>query len=180
MRLFVAIELNEEIKSYLCSIEKKIGNKDAKISWVAKKNLHLTLKFLGEIEGEKTDIIKERLRSIKLKKFKLSLDKIGVFPNESVMRILFVGIKAGNEIKELQKKVDEETIDLSNEPMEFIGHLTLGRVKSIKNKIAFAKKIKGIEIEKLEFDVTEFKLFKSVLSKDGPKYWPLEEYTLEP
>ncbi len=178
MRLFIGIDLNPEVKDYLYNIEKTIGNTQAKISWVAKKNLHITLKFLGEINEDKIEELKERLKKIKFSKFKLKLDSFGVFPDEKYIRVIWVGVKPVDKLNELQRKVDEETIDLSKEKMEFIGHLSLGRVKSIKNKEGLLKKIRDIEIEKLEIEVNEFKLFKSVLSREGSKYFEIEKYAL--
>ncbi len=179
MRLFIGIDLNDEVRDYLYNIEKTIGNSQARVSWMVKKNLHITLKFLGEIGDSKVEELRERLRKIKFSKFKLKLDRFGVFPDEKYIRVIWVGVNPVDKLNELQRKVDEETLDFSIEKMEFIGHLSLGRVKSIKNKEGLLREIKGIEVQNLEIDVNEFKLFKSVLSKDGAKYFEIEKYELE-
>ena len=178
MRLFVVIDLGHDVRNYLYDLEKSIGNNLAKVKWVAKKNLHLTLKFLGEISDERVEDVKERLRRINASRFKLKLNGIGVFPNENIIRVVWIGLKPEDKIRELQRKVDEETLDISKEAMEFVGHLTIGRIKAVKNKEAFLKRIKELDIKEIEFKVDDFKLFKSTLSKDGPKYELLDNYDL--
>ena len=178
MRCFIAIDLPDDVKDYIFSLEKFIGNELAKIKWVAKKNLHLTLKFLGEIDEEKLKLVKEKLKNIKFGKFKVNLDKIGVFPNENYITVVWVGVKDDKNIFELQKAIDSELLSLFSKEQKFQSHLTFGRVKFVKDKTNFLKKIKEIEVKNLPLEIKEFKLYKSELSKDGPKYTVLETYTL--
>ena len=82
MRLFLAIELPDEVKDYLFSI--KDNFKDwARVNWIGKKNLHLTLKFLGNVDEKLINKIIEKLREVKFSKFDLELDNLGVFPSEN-------------------------------------------------------------------------------------------------
>jgi RNA 2',3'-cyclic 3'-phosphodiesterase len=178
MRCFIAFELPKEIKDYLFEIENKIHDNNAKIHFVAKKNLHLTLKFLGEVDEDLLKTIKERLSKIKFKSFKVRLDKIGVFPNENYIKVIWVGLNPKEKVIELQQLIDSELLDLFGKDQEFSAHLTLGRVKFIKDKNKFLEKLK-IEIEEKEFLVEEFKLMKSELSKDGPNYFEIEKYMLK-
>lgn len=178
MRTFVAIELPNEIKSYLFEIQNKLKNLPAKIKWVAKKHLHLCLLFIGEVNENKLQQIKERLNKIKFKKFEVHLDKIRFFPDENYIRIIWVGLNPKDKIIKLQQKIDSELLDLIKRDKEFKAHLTLGRVKFVKNKQEFKEKLK-IEIEKKNFEINEFKLIKSDLSKDGPQYTNLEVYKLK-
>ena len=175
MRYFIAVELPKEVKSYLYEIEKKIGSSDAKIKWVTKKNFHLTLKFLGNIEQERIEIIKKRLSSIKFNSIKAQLGKIGVFPNENKINTIWVSLEPGKEIKQLAMLIDSESMEV---PMdhEFKSHLTLGRVKLVKFKEDLLEKLHEIEVEPLEFTIKEFKLMKSTLTKDGSKYEIVQSY----
>jgi len=177
MRTFIAIEPPKEIRDCLFEIQNKLRNLPAKINWIAKKHIHLTLFFIGEINENKLQQIKEVLAKIKFKKFELHLDKIGVFPDEDYIRIIWVGLNPKDKVIELQQKIDSELLELVKRDKEFKAHITLGRVKLIKNKEEFKEKIK-IKIEQKNFEVEEFKLIKSDLTKDGPKYADLEIYKL--
>ena len=89
MRTFIAIFLPKEILDYLYEVENKLKKElPAKINWVAKENLHFTLKFLGQVDEKNINSIKERLNRIKFGSFKIDLDKIGVFPNEEFIRVI--------------------------------------------------------------------------------------------
>jgi len=179
MRLFIGIFLPKEILDYLHEVQDNLKkNLNGKINWIAKSKLHFTLKFLGEIKEDKLDEIKERLNKIKFKSFKVKLDKIGVFPNEDYVRVIWVGLNPKEKIIELQQKVDSELLKLSSKDQEFNVHITLARVKLIKDKEEFKKNIK-FNIEEKEFEINEFCLVKSVLSKDGPKYEILKKYPLD-
>lgn len=176
MRLFIAIDIPKEIKDKLFDLQKQIGSDLAKISWVHKKNLHLTLKFLGELPENKVEGIKERLRTIKLNSFEVELNSLGVFPNENRIRVIWVGLKS-EHIYELQIKIDQELLDLFSKDTRFQSHLTLGRVKFIKNKEKLKEKLK-LKCDG-RFFVKKFKLIKSSLTREGPIYETIEEYKLK-
>ena len=94
MRLFIAIEVPEDVKGYLSAVQEKISNDVAnKIRPVNKNQIHLTLKFLGEVQQDKAEKIKNELKKIAFSPFSVCLDKIGVFPSESYIRVVWVGLK---------------------------------------------------------------------------------------
>ena len=177
MRTFIAVFLPKEILDYLYEIQNKLKKElPAKINWVAKKNLHYTLKFLSSVDEKHINAIKERLSRIRFSLFKIKLDKIGVFPNESFIRVIWVGLKS-KKLIDLQKLVDYELLDLFPREQEFVAHLTLGRVKNVEDKEKFKKNLK-INIEEKEFKINEFCLVKSELHKEGAKYEILERFKL--
>lgn len=177
MRTFIAIFLPKEILDYLYEIENKLKKElPGKINWVAKKNLHFTLKFLGNIDEKNINSIKERLKRIRFSSFKINLDKIGVFPNEEFIRVIWIGLKS-KELLDLQKLIDYELLDLFSKDQNFASHLTLGRVKNIQDKDKFKKNL-YINIEDKEFEVNELCLVKSELHKEGPSYEILERFKL--
>lgn len=175
MRCFIAIDLPYEIKDKLINLQNNLRD-IGKINWVAKKNLHLTLKFLGEVNEKELEETKERLSKIEFESFKTSLSELGVFPNENFIRVIWIGLKPAGKIIELQQKIDSELLDLFPKDQGFQTHLTIGRVKFIKNKGNIKEKL-NLEVEG-EFEIKEFKLFKSELTKDGPKYSILKTYNL--
>jgi len=175
MRLFIGVFLPEDIKNYLYEVQDVLRkNIDGKIKWEAKSRIHLTLKFLGEVDEDKLNIIKERLNKIKFKKFKVNLDKIGVFPNYDYIKVIWVGLNPMDKAIELSKKIDSELLDLFHNDQEFKIHITLARVKLIKNKFNNL----NIKIDEKKFEINEFYLIKSELSKDGAKYYILERFKL--
>lgn len=177
MRLFVAIDLPENVRDYLYDLQSEIKKSGyAKINWIFKKNFHLTIKFLGEVTEDKIEELKIKLRSIKYNKFKVRLTNMGFYPNESRINVIWVGVEPADKVIELQKIVDSETLNFGD--FKSGAHITLGRVKIIKNKKQFKEIISNIKIEDLDFEVNSFILFKSLLSKNGPDYTALERYEL--
>lgn len=177
MRLFIAVDLSDEVKDYLFELQKSFKGY-AKVNWVAKKNLHLTLKFLGDIKDEELGDVKEILKEIKFDKFKICLKGAGVFPAKNIIRVLWVGLEPVDKIMALQKKVDETLLLKFPADQRFLAHLTLGRVKLVKDKKKFLEVLEKIKVKDLCFDVNCFKLIESKLRKDGPQYTVLEKYNL--
>ncbi|MDD5177662.1 MAG: RNA 2',3'-cyclic phosphodiesterase [Candidatus Nanoarchaeia archaeon] len=177
MRVFVAVEIPEEIKKQIYDLQGEVSSREAKVRWVAKKNLHLTLVFLGELPEKKVEEIKELLKSIKHKSFKVSVNEIGFFPDKQKPRVVWIGLEPEKDILDLQSKVDGELLSYSmDKDQKFKAHVTIGRINEIKDKDKFFDKM-NVKI-KGEFIVNEFLLISSVLSKDGPKYRVLERYSL--
>lgn len=178
MRVFISIDLPKEVKDYLFELEKEVrGFNLGKVNWVFKKNLHLTLKFLGEVSEDKALEIKNNLKNIKFKKFKLKLTEISFYPSKFKPNVIWVGVELQEEFIKLQQLVDAETIEVGD--LKLGAHITFGRIKSLKEKKLFLDKISKIKIKKLEFEVNSFDLFNSELSASGPSYNLLEKYSLE-
>ena len=179
MRLFIAIETSKEVCDYLFSLQDKFKTDEidyGKFSFT--KTFHLTLKFLGEVEDDKVDTIKEKLSGINLERFSLNLAKIGVFPDKHNPRVLWVGIKESRKVCDLQKIVDDKLSTMYEKDFSFSPHLTLARIKFLNNKCEFVKKFNSINIRKIEFGVDSLFLIKSILTKEGPSYEKLAEYRL--
>jgi len=174
MRAFIAVNLPLEAKDYLFNLKKQV--KEAKISWVHKKNLHLTLVFLGEITEDQLNQLKDKLKQIKFKPIKGNLSQIGFFPNNNNPKCMWVSLEPAKEINQLQLLVDQETIGLAHNEQKFVSHITIGRLKGIKNKEKFKKSVEELELEKIEFTINSFQLIKSDLTRTGPKYTVLGEY----
>lgn len=166
MRLFIAIDLDNE--EYFKDIQKQIDSENAKINLT--KAYHLTLKFLGEVSAAKVQKIKEALNKINLESFKIKTTKIGVFPNANFVRVIWIGMEPENEIIELKNKVDDCLSDLFRKEKDFKPHLTLARVKFVKDKGKFIENLRKIKIEEKEFEIKNIKLIRSTLTPDGPVY----------
>jgi 2'-5' RNA ligase len=175
MRVFLAIDLPQEVKDFIYSLHPKI--KDAKITWVSKKNLHLTLKFFGEVSESKLNLVKEKIK-IKHKPFAMTLNEIGFFPNKNNPRVIWVSLHPEDKIIELQQKIDELFLADFPSDQKFQSHITVGRIKSIRKKESFSESVSALEMQPIKFKVDSFQLIKSELTAFGPKYKILENVDL--
>lgn len=177
MRLFIAIEIPEQVKDHVVKIKEQLKNPDDAITWVKKDNMHLTLKFLGEVDEGKLDSIKAALGSVKFESFEASLSDIGAFPEFNYMRVLWIGLVPHDKINAVQQQV-ERAMKSCGFPTDdkFSPHLTIARVKSIKHKAELMEKLKKVQVEKLSFNVSRIKLIKSTLTPKGPVYEILAEF----
>jgi RNA 2',3'-cyclic 3'-phosphodiesterase len=132
----------------------------------------LTLKFLGEVDERLLIDVKKRLEKVDFNRLNLEIDLVGVF-NEDYIRIVWLHVKGADE---LQKKIDLSLKDLFRLEDRFMGHLTIARVKQIKDKKRFLEDLKKIKFDKMKFSVNNFKLMKSDLTKNGSVYEVIEEY----
>lgn len=182
MRAFIAIELSEEIRSSLAQIESHLKYSGADVKWVEKDNIHMTLKFLGEITEEKCGKIKSILDEIgkSIKPFEISIKDIGAFPKIDYPRVIWVGLdKGATESKELAEKIDDELskIGFEKESRPFTAHLTIGRVRSSKNKEALKQKLTTYDLQLTAKgqSINSVILFQSTLTPKGSIYTKLHE-----
>ncbi|RME54353.1 RNA 2',3'-cyclic phosphodiesterase [Candidatus Woesearchaeota archaeon] len=176
MRLFVAVDVSKEVKDHVYEIQHQMTSGLAKVSWVPKSNLHLTLKFLGEVSDVLVDEVKKRLSLVKFEPFKLTLTHLGFFPSKEYVRVMWIGINPEHKMIELQQKVDAELLDLFPQEQKFVSHLTIGRVKFIKKKKEYMKIIESVKVKNIEFEVKGFKLMRSTLRRGSPQYDEIASY----
>lgn len=176
MRAFIGIDLPKEIKDKLYTLQKEIGNNYAKINWVHKKNLHLTLKFFVDISETDVKRVISMMKDFKFNPFKARLGELGFFPNINNPRVLWVGLEPLSELMNFQGDIDEKLSCSFNREAKFNAHLTLGRIKLIKDKEKFLRLLKNIKIPNSVFEISEISFVKSMLTRDGPKYKLLEKF----
>lgn len=176
MRLFIAIDLSEEAKEAVEKVKEELkGIKGVKP--VAKDNLHLTLKFLGEVHDSKIDEIINALSQVKFYSFKLSINKTGAFPNEKKISVLWVGAEPADPLIALKKEIDKALPGFKDDH-QFKSHITFARIKYIAND-SDKKKITDVlrrQIKKVDFMADKFKLYKSTLTPEGPVYEVVKEF----
>lgn len=174
-RCFVAIELNEKIKKELGSFIEELRPIGPELKWVRPENLHITLKFLGEVKEEKIDRIKKALQDIlkPRKPFTIKIKGTGHFPEKKRPRVIWAGVEDSEDLFSLQKEVEGSLSGLGfrEEEREFRGHITLARVKDpsgieklLERISLFKEKDFGIQ------EVNEIVLMKSDLRPDGARY----------
>ncbi len=188
MRAFIAIDLPLEIKDHLGRIEEKLKASAADVKWVSPANIHLTLKFLGEIDAQKKASLIRIIEDTAKDKnaFSLRLSSAGAFPNIKYPRVIWIGIDEGSaEVLKIAEELEEkiEKIGIPKETREFSSHITIGRVKSGLHRLKLTEGIEEINKELgeklLELPAGKITLFKSTLSPKGPAYEPLHETSLQ-
>ena len=175
MRAFIAVEISDEVRKNITKIEKAMEEElpSDKIKIVDPQLIHITLKFLGEIDESKVEGIKEALSSIKFSPITLKCKGVGVFPNEKFIRVIWVGIEEDNELHRLKKIADEVeekmgALGFGKSDYPFSPHITIGRAKAKVEIANFLRKYKDTDFGK--FTVDEIKLKKSTLTQKGPIY----------
>jgi 2'-5' RNA ligase len=184
MRTFIAVAISSEVRVNIAQIQAEFRKGDPDVKWVEPENLHLTLKFLGEVGEEKLYgvIEKTRLALSEIFNFKVRLSGLGSFPNPSSPRVVWVGVSQGkDELKKLSQRIEENLSHLGfpKENREFSAHLTIGRVRSPRKRDKLVKKIDELESSDVgEFSVDKVLVMESQLSPKGPTYRIIEEVNL--
>lgn len=169
MRLFVALELLESAKAALatcCS-----GLKD--VRWIQPSNMHLTLKFIGEVEAAQAEKIKQALGAVRAAPFAFSLSGVGHFPPRGKPRVLWAGVKAPPALATLAGAVEAALIPfgLPRDEHAFSPHITLARLKYPPSAEALRGWLEGHADFKTEpLTVNGFVLFSSTLTSAGAVY----------
>src|SRR4030042_7064218 len=160
MRTFISIKIPTKIMMQIQNIQDSLPEPKGKKTEL--KNLHLTLKFLGEISSEELEKIKTKLSEIKFNKFNAEIKEIGFFDKQDT-GIIWLGI---TNCEKIQEEIDNCLNDIFEKERRFMGHLTIARVKKISNKNKFLDDINKIEVPKMFFLVEKFYLMESELKKE--------------
>jgi 2'-5' RNA ligase len=152
MRCFIAIKLPKEVKDEVARIQGQLRRLDLHAKWVEFQNLHITIKFLGEIKEELLPKIKEIISGINplVKPFVLALSEVGGFPSLGRPRVLWLGINPQDNPIKIIEYLDEQLpkIGIPKETRPAHPHITLARIKSPKNVHKIKQKITTLGVEK--------------------------------
>lgn len=153
-----------------------------RVSWVEKDSIHTTLIFLGETDDENVPLICDEMRNIaeEFNCFECDIKSAGMFKN-SRGATLWLGVKNADELAALQKKISEslDRLPLEYDKKAFKPHLTLGRIKELRDKLLVDELIKEYKKTSVEtIEVTEFVLMESKLRQQGPEYTEIERFCL--
>lgn len=181
VRLFVSINVPIEIKEKLASFQNKlvdlvIGN------FVPLENLHISLKFLGEVKDEQVDRIKSLCDgAISHPKFMAEIKGVGAFPNAKFARVLWAGVTAGDrQLASIENALRNKLEPLGfKDEREFHAHATLARVKKIRNRDALTTLFRNNKATIFgAFRVENVSLMKSELRRDSPTYSAITKFGL--
>lgn len=183
-RAFIALELPLNIRETIWdAVKPASGILKSLVKWVPPENMHLTLRFLGNITLDMSGKLRENLKqtSSHFNCFKFNLDLPGIFPSWKEPRILWVGLNIleGN-LKSLQNEIEvqAQTIGLPQEKQKFHPHITVGRVKTPSPFISNTwKNVKIMQTP--EFIIDRITLFKSILNPSGAIYEIVDTFPLK-
>ena len=184
MRAFIAIELSKEIKEALAQIQQKLSPFTQSLNIVNPENIHLTLRFLGEIDEGIVEEINTALQEAAKERsqFSVALGNIAAFPKMEYPRVIWAGITKGNaELLNIATAIEERltNIGLPKEDKSFSAHITIARVKSSHDRAQLVNTLKTIPpLPHQETLVNKFTLFKSTLTPRGAVHEIVKEYYL--
>jgi len=192
MRVFIAIDIGQKVKKAMGNLLRQLqgvadgsaaGIKKGDVKWVRPENMHLTLKFLGEIKDDKIAEVCNIVENVagRHKSFELNVESVGYFGGK-IARVLWVGIgPGGDKLRQLAEELELELASAGwpEETREFSGHLTLCRIKG---------SVAGAKLARISEDYKDFKVgvvsadsvsvYQSQLMPAGPIYTVLGNYKL--
>jgi 2'-5' RNA ligase len=184
IRAFIAVELHPSIQSQLAAIIQQLKvSIPGKVKWTSEKNLHLTLKFLGEVHTWEISPLQQMMRNIanQSSSFSTKVDRLGAFPSNNNPRIIWAGLSEVGELVRLARALEEGSRKLGYDAEEkaFTPHLTLGRVRpeiSRDEQNGLANCIRAISAPTVSpIEVSSIALFQSILKPGGAEYINLHE-----
>jgi RNA 2',3'-cyclic 3'-phosphodiesterase len=176
LRAFIAIEFPDEVIKEIARLQELLRNKKFTGKFTELENLHLTLKFLGELDSETLGKVRKALAAIKFEEFSTYLEYAGTFNHLGSPRIVWIKL-GGAGILKLQKQIDSALKDIFKPEERFMSHLTLARVRHVNDQQDFIDYVKPLSIQKINFPIKEFQLKKSDLKPMGPVYTTIETYS---
>ncbi len=189
VRAFIAIDLPDILRERLRSLAADLQPRfeELPIRWVPVDNIHLTLRFLGDVSPSNLALIEDILHNecAAAAPFELHVEGLGLFPNARRPRVIWVGVDGGEQLPQLQQRLEAGVVRLGYpaEQRAFSPHLTLGRVQRSANtrqQRQVADIIGQHQVGLLETAaVNEVALFKSELNPDGAVYTKLAVATLQ-
>jgi 2'-5' RNA ligase len=181
IRTFIAVPVTNPVREAVGGLIRKLSSSGADVKWIAAKNIHITLKFLGEIKPDRVDQVVEAVRLLsKHPPIHAVLEGTGVFPNWKRPNVLWAGVTTGKEeFVRLARDTEDcmAGLGFEREARPFSPHLTIGRVRSMKRIEALPSLMEGFG--PVEWTVSTIYVMKSELTPAGPIYSVLAYIELE-
>jgi 2'-5' RNA ligase len=185
VRLFVALDLPDEVRRSLAELIARLKPKCREARWVRPESMHLTLKFIGHAiadgDAQKLGELRAALAAIHSSgPVELRFRGVGFFPNERRPRVVWCGIDASRNLAEIASEIDRalEPLGMPRENRAFVPHLTLARIEPPRPLDALTREAE--ELKSTEFGSareSQFYLFESKLKRSGAEYTKLETYS---
>jgi 2'-5' RNA ligase len=186
LRTFIAVPVSDEVRATVARVEEGLRGLGADVKWVDPRSVHLTLKFLGNVEagrvGDVTSALRAALAGTSARSIMVA--GAGTFPpGKKNVRVVWLGITDGAAaLVEMARRVDEACAGLgfAREERPFSPHLTIGRVRRESGRLAdLARGVGALEFNPLKVDIDRVNLMRSELSPKGPTYTVLDSFALD-
>jgi 2'-5' RNA ligase len=180
VRLFVALDLTEEIREALGEPIARLKPLAKSARWARPEGMHVTLKFIGHVEANSLDAIRAALATVRSDApVEMQIRGVGFFPDERRPRIVWCGIEASANLAHLAAEIERtlEPLGIPREERKFAPHLTLARLKDLRGVEKLVRAAE--EMKPRAFGSardTEFHLFESVTKPSGAEYRKIESY----
>jgi 2'-5' RNA ligase len=175
-RGFIAVDITPTAE--IITFEKDIAKTNADIKLVEPENIHITLKFLGDTDEQNRDAIEQAMKEsvVGIPPFPINLKGTGVFPNQHYMKVLWIGISDTGNLETIARALDKKlgNLGFKKENRRFSPHLTVGRIRTARNKNYLIKIINQYAVT--EFTTQQIEMItlkKSELTPKGPIYTTL-------
>jgi 2'-5' RNA ligase len=192
MRLFVALDIDPEIRRAIAKFMNQVWGSAPDVRWVLPPSLHVTLKFVGEWPPERLEELKRALAHVRGNGIEISFSGTGFFPTAKSARVFWIGIHSGPELRSLAGKIDRATsaLGIESEHRPFTPHLTLARTgsgrpqRTLRDRVNSSFRLLAESLAKMsppefgKMTVREFFLYESKLSPKGAVYTKLAEFPL--
>ncbi len=178
LRSFVAISISEEARNAITEMIRELSDLDSSLRWVKPDNIHLTLKFLGEVQEEKLPDLKQALEfSLKgITKFFYEITGVGCFPTFRNPRVLWVGVNnSDGYLVKLKENIEKEFFkrNFQKETRKFHPHLTVARIKAKGAPELQISRFQNYSLGRFEVEVNNVILMRSDLRSTGARYTPI-------
>ena len=176
-RLFVAIDIPERIKDDITATYTAMPG----TRWMDEENIHLTLRFIGEVAGDIAGRIASVLRSVSGGTFTLRVSNVGFFPLRKEPRILWLGLTESQDLLHLQSRIERSltSVGIEHEERKFHPHITVARLSGTPvNKVAEYVALNSL-FKTESFSISSFHLYSSFLREKGAIHQKIETYSLE-
>lgn len=174
IRLFVAISLPDEVRNHLAAIRGGVPG----ATWVPPENLHLTLRFIGEVDEGLAREIDAALMTVQSPPFELVVRGLGLFGKDHRVHTIWAGIDPSDDLRILKGRIEAalRTVGLEADTRRYTPHISLGRLKHPQeDRLRTFIETRNLDV-KTSFQVRAFTLYSSLLTRDGPLYRAEADY----
>lgn len=185
-RMFCAFELPETLRTRIHEHTKRVCElvPEASASWSRPENIHLTVKFFGNVDQARVPAISSTAEQVakEFSQIQIEVGKTGVFPRPNRPQVLWIGVEdpSGALLKLQQRLEDEFALEgFAKEDRAFRPHLTIARIRKPQNADRLAQAHLGLQFSNLPLTLNELVLFRSELSSNGSKYTAISRHRLQ-